>query len=171
MPQTTPIYGFPFPCPGETITAAAFTNLANAIDTKLLDLRTQESSALHRPRAEQSRLGFNVVVATDTTITGAGSTYVIPADGIYIVSVTYVIDSGFSPGASGGRAIIRQNGTNRFASVLHAPASGGSPKQTLSCPIIGITGDSITVVVRFEGTSGNLNFDMYLTARMIVRTA
>lgn len=171
MPAATPIYGFPYPCPGEQIDAGAFTLLANAIDSKLLDLRTQESMALHRPGTKQSRTGFNVALNTDTVITGAGSSYTLPQNGIYLVYVRITLDGGFSPGVTGGRFRVRQNGTARFAATIHAATAGSSPRTSATGPIVGVAGDVVTVEVRYTGTDATMNFDMELSARMIIRTA
>lgn len=43
MPGYTPLYGFPFPLMGETVSATDFQNLSTAIDAQLTLLKTNET--------------------------------------------------------------------------------------------------------------------------------
>src|SRR5688572_13579968 len=96
MPASTPIFGFPYPCPDEQINPSVFLNLANAIDAKLGQLAVDETAALNRPNARRQTAALsngatNSVVAVTT---GAGSSFTITEAGVWIVTA-------FVPGVGG----------------------------------------------------------------------
>lgn len=170
MPDSTPIYSFPYPCPGEAVTAGSFSALANAIDAKLNSLKDKEFAALHRPIVDQFVEDFLVAVGVETPITGPGSSFVIPINGIYIVNVKCTADGGFNPPMTGAHVRVRQNAVNRFGNMIFPPTAGNSPNVNAVGPIVGTTGDVMDVTVRQQGAAPVL-FDLLIRAKMIVALA
>lgn len=89
MPETTPIYAFPYPCPSDPVTAVDFADLADAIDAQMLVIQADESYALNRYNVQQvGAAQAGIAVGVDTPIASAGSTYVAPVDGFYLANIT-----------------------------------------------------------------------------------
>lgn len=170
MPASTPIYGFTYPCPGETITSGAFATLANQIDAKLTDVNNDLRLALNRPNVD---LGVGSIGATqtitagvDTVLTLPDSTYTILAAGVWMVKA--VVDAIVSPATVNmmvGR--IRQNGVVRYN--FTSDTEGNTVKKVLPLgPLIAAAGDVITLQFLYNG-AGTMDVYAELTARMLVR--
>lgn len=167
MPESTPIYGFTSPCPGETITSAAFTTLANQIDAKLLEVDNDRFMALNRRNV--SVPGGSAVQTipanVNTLLTLAGSTYTIPEAGVWIVRVS--VSSFGLPTVSMMRAQVRQNGTVRFEFIHNT--EGDTPNPVIPFgPMVAAVGDVITTMFQFNG-AGTMDVFATLDAKMIVR--
>lgn len=169
MPAPTPIYGFTYPCPGELITAGAFTTLANQIDAKLADLQADLTLGLNRYSSYTSSVANqSIPTGVETVLTAAGMSYVIPMAGIWIVRCE-VIPQSFPATITVERARIHQNGVFRFG--FSQNTEGNSTRRVVaSGPIVAALGDTITV--RFLHT-GSVAMDVSgtLTTKMLVRTA
>lgn len=168
MPDSTPIYGFTYPCPDETVSSAAFATLANQIDAKLAELNSDLTFALVRPNVQldSGSTSQNIVAGVDTVLTLASSTYTIPVAGVWVVRVQVGLFTG-SATVTSVRARIRQNGVVRHGfiqniknnSVLTAIPAG---------PIVAAAGDVITTMYVFNG-AGNYNVYARLQAKLLVR--
>ena len=171
MPTSTPIYGFPYPCPGETVGPSAFLNLANAIDAKLLQVRADETAALNRPNArrETAALSNTATAGVLAVTTGVGSSFTIPAAGVWIVTA-------FVPGIGGLglfneiRLRVRQNTTPRFG-VTRNTTTGLTFFNTICIgPLVCAVGDTIDTDFFYTGTL-TITYSVILNLKMIVRIA
>lgn len=172
MPETTPIYSFPYPCPGETINATTFAALANAIDTKLADVELDRDLALNRYNtlADMFPAQGGIVAGVETPLVNSGSSYVIPAAGIYIAAVEQ--NSAVATTINWSRTRIRRNGV---------AVAGKTANWEVSVPnilgydvggvaLVCAVGDTIDVTFLFAGT-GTATVNIRLDVRMIVRLA
>lgn len=170
MPENTPIYGFTYPCPGDTVDATDFATLANQIDAQLLSMQDDEEYALGRYSTIQTMSPNQAGLAqgVETVLVNAGSTYVIPADGVYIanggttLTATTNIDS--------GRLRLRLNGNPIPGRTYNnAPADATTQFFTVPCaPFVAATGDTISAAVLWFGV-GTVTAVFTLHVRMIVR--
>jgi hypothetical protein len=171
MPANTPIYGFTYPCESDAINASAFSTLANQIDAKLLDIAADRDFAIGRYNVQQDMSPNQGGIASGvaTPLTNAGSTYVAPVSGIYVVdgytsvtatTVTYA------------RIQIRVAAAAKFARSVNNET--GSPLSgTWSFPggaVIVTAGQTIDTVITFTGT-GTGTATLHLNVRLIVRLA
>lgn len=169
MPASTPIYGFPYPCPGETVNPSSFLNLANAIDTKLNDLAADESAALNRPNGRRQSVANTATNSVLSVTTGVGSSFTIPAAGVWIVTA-------FVPSIGGLglfneiRLRVRQNTTPRFG-VTRNTTTGITFFNTFCIgPLVCAAGDTIDSDFFYTGTL-TITYSVILNLKMIVRIA
>lgn len=169
MPESTPIYGFTYPCPDETITSTSFTTLANQIDTKLLDVNNDLVAALERRNVQPNIAGPQTIAAgVETVLTLAGMTYVIPQSGIWIVKS--IVNAASTPATVNSmRARILQNAVVRLGfthntelNVTNSPIPAG--------PIVATAGDTITTSFLYDGV-GTMDVNASFSAKLIVRIA
>lgn len=172
MPESTPIYGFTYPCPSDTVDAADFATLANQIDARLLLMQDDEQWALGRYSVQQQMSPNQAGLAqgVETALVNAGSTYVIPADGVYIatgfcqVTATTSVDS--------ARLRLRRNGVSipgRTYNNANAPfATNTFTFDVPSNPFVAVTGDTLSAAVLWFGV-GTATVFFLLHVRMIVR--
>jgi len=169
MPASTPIYGFTYPCQGETISPAAFSTLANQIDVKLAEVEADRFLALNRYNSDLSGFPSEVVPnGVDTTLTSPASTYTLPMAGVYIFDVT--ADPTSTPATVNMlQASVYQNGVFRFAMTKNTEGNS-AVDSTPSGPIVGAAGDVITTRFFYSG-SGTMNVRSTMSVKMLVRIA
>lgn len=169
MPDTTPIYGFPYPCPDEVVNAASFTALANAIDTKLLDLQADETAALNRPNARRVSAANTATAGVVNVTIGANSNFVIPAAGVWLVSA--FIGALTGAGASNMyRLRVRNNAVVQFGTTKNG--FFGITTRHLMCQgtIVCAVGDTIDTDFFYVGTL-TVGYSAILELKMITRIA
>jgi hypothetical protein len=167
MPETTPIYGFPYPCEGEDITVASFANLANAIDAKLLEVQADEFEALNRYSAIRLSASNVIAAGVVTVISGTDSTYTIPADGVWVVSAkTNTTSTTGTPTSHQLR--VRKNAVVQYG-IRQNPESAPYDIQAVGC-MVASAGDVISFQFLFGGT-GNWTLSVSWRAQMLVRIA
>lgn len=167
MPAATPIYNFPYPCPGETISPASFSNLANAIDSKLQEVEADRVFALNRPNVDLQLVGSQVInPGVVTTLTTPDSTYTISVAGVWVVRVAVDISSS-PPTVTYQRAQILQNGVARFGFTQDSESN-----IAMSCypvgAIVAAAGDVITTTMLYTGT-GTMTVTTNLSAKLLCR--
>lgn len=171
MPQTTPIYAFPYPCPGELITAATFANLANAIDTKMQDVVNDENYALGRYSASITSASNIAAPGVPLVTAGASSTYVLPASGLWEITA-YMPTHTFSVAtATSMRMRVRQNAVNRFGSMEKPGTSNIDNRQSCTGMILGVVGDTISTEILYTGPPVSYTYTVNIQAKLVVRTA
>lgn len=169
MPDTTPIYGLPFPCPDELVTAGSFTALANAIDSKLLELQADETAMLNRPNARRVSASNTATAGVIKVTLGADSSFVIPAAGVWIVSA-------FVPSLAGAGATnvyrlrVRQNTTIRFGATKNGSFTITTRHLMCQGPIVAAVGDVIDTDFFYVGTL-TVDYSAILELKMITRIA
>lgn len=171
MPASTPIFGFPYPCPDEQINPSVFLNLANAIDAKLLQIRTDETAALNRPNARRGTVALsNAATAGVLAVTtGAGSSFTITEAGVWIVTA-------FVPGIGGAglfnelRLRVRQNTTPRFGVTRNTTTGLTVFNTTCIGPLVCAVGDTIDTDFFYTGTL-TVTYSVIMNLKMIVRIA
>jgi hypothetical protein len=167
MPASTPIYGFTYPCPGDTISSATFTTLANQIDAKLLDLSSTATLALNRPNIELDDPGVQTVTAgVDTVLTLSDSTYVIPMAGVWVFWVE-VAPASSPPTITMVRARVRQNGVVRYGMNLDTEANNTITVRTTGV-LVAASGDVVSTQYLYTG-SGTMDVQTKFSAKMIVQ--
>jgi hypothetical protein len=168
MPESTPIYGFTSPCPDETISPAAFSILANQIDTKLVDVNNDLTYALNRYNVTLPAVGTQTITAnTDTVLTLASSTYTFPVAGIWIVRVQ--VNPSTFPTVTMMWARIRQNAVNKFGFQHNTAGNVTNPVIPVG-PMVAAAGDVVTTFFRYNG-AGTMDVNVELRAKLIVRIA
>jgi len=170
MPNT-PIYAFTYPCDTAAIDPAAFKTLADQIDAKLLDIQADSNLATGRYNVQQdmSPTQGGIVAGVETALTNAGSTYVAPISGIYVVDAyTSVV----ATTVTYARLRVRVGGTTRFARSVNN--DDGSPLSKTwdlpGGPIIATLGQTIDTTMTFIGTGAG-TASLHLNVRLIVRLA
>lgn len=169
MPANTPIYGFTYPCPGDLITAGAFTTLANQIDAKLLELQADLDIGLNR----HSTFFFSpttqsVPTGVDTALTPMGMTYVIPMSGVWIISAM-VFPFSAPATISVERTRVLQNAVYRFGFTQNTEGNVTKDCQATG-PIVAVAGDVITVNFLHTGSVA-MTVSGAFTAKMLVKSA
>jgi len=168
MPSTTPIYAFPFPCPGDTVSALDFTNLANAIDAKLADVGNDMTFALNRPNTDRDFSEPSQVIAPGvvTLLTLAGSTYTISVAGVWVVWVQ--VGPGTPPPTiTYSRAQGLQTAVARFSFSQDAESNIAMICRPMGV-IIAAAGDVITSNFLYTGT-GTYSVNARLSAKLLCR--
>lgn len=166
MPDTTPIYGFPYPCEGDDISVTAFANLANAIDAKLLQLQSDEFEALNRYNSSGSSDIMVVAAGVDTVATGPDATYTIPVAGCWIITAN-TVTTGDPTTITSHRIRVRKNAVVQFG-VRQNPETGVVYDIYTTGMLMCAAGDVISFQTLFSGT-GNWTLTVDWEARMIVR--
>lgn len=170
MPNT-PIYAFTYPCMTAAIDPAAFKTLADQIDAKLLDIQADSNLATGRYNVQQdmSPTQGGIVAGTPTPLTNAGSTYVAPVSGIYVVDAYTSI---VATTVIYARLQVRVAGVAKFARSVNN--DDGSPLSKTwdlpGCAIIVLSGQTIDTQMAFAGT-GTGTASLHLNVRLIVRLA
>lgn len=168
MPSVTPIYAFPFPCPGDSVTPADFANLALAIDTKLTQLVSDDFEAKNRYNTLLTSATNILNPGVDTVVVGANSSYVLPVSGVFHV-VASSRSLSFPATITSARLRVRLNAVVQYG--LRMNTEDGTPKDFYTTgPIVGVAGDTITTQALYTGT-GTWSMQVDLAARMLVRIA
>lgn len=171
MPDSTPIFSFPYPCPGEVVGPMAFLNLANAIDAKLNELAADETAALNRPNARrQTAANSNPATASVLAVTtGAGSSFTIPEAGVWIVTAFLPAVGG--PGVTNElRLRVRQNTTPRFGVTRNSTTFITFQNTICIGALVCAVGDVIDSDFFYTGTL-TITYSVILNLKMIVRIA
>lgn len=170
MPETTPIYGFPYPCVNEPVDFNDFADLADAIDTKYAELLTDTDIALNRYNSVQTvATQAGIAVGVDTVMTNPNATYVIPAAGVWLVFATYTMVTATT--ITSARFRVRLNGVQVFGRTFNFEFGNITTFVHLPpAPLICATGDTISFTFLYQGTgTASVSFDY--VPRMIVRIA
>lgn len=170
MPESTPIYGFTYPCDGEIIDPTAFQTLATQIDTRMASVLLDENYATGRYSSSTTAADqAGIAAATETPMVNAGSTYLVPADGVYWVTAQLFIGIAAADFAA-QRIRVRLNGTPLFGRTYNAatPNTIGGPTPATGL-IVAAAGDTISMAGYFNGTGPGTAFQQRLMVRMLVR--
>jgi hypothetical protein len=172
MPENTPIYGFTYPCPGDPIDAASFATLANQIDTRLLSMQSDEQWTLGRYSVQLTMTPAQgaIVQGVETALTNADSTYVVPADGVYIATGIAQVNSTIT--VDSARLRLRLNAVS-IPGRTYNNANAPFPANTYtfdvpSAPFVAVAGDTISAAVLWFGAGVGTAF-FQLHVRMLVR--
>lgn len=168
MPDTTPIYAFPYPCPGDTVDATDFQDLALAIEASLITVDADYLLALNRFNVDQQSNIQTIPAGVDTVITTGQ--YTIPADGAGIWIATGHVIPTSTPGTTNALRIrMRQGVTSRFG--FTANAEGNIPRNAMAVgPIVAAAGDVMSATVLFSGV-GTIDVFVDFTFKMLCRIA
>lgn len=168
MPETTPIYGFPYPCEGEDVSPVAFANLATAIDTKMLELQSDQYEALNRYNQMSLSASNAIVAGAETVISGASSTYTIPVDGVWLISAKTVTTSVVGGVPTSHRLRVRKNAVVQYGNRQN-PETATYDIQAVGS-LVAAAGDIISFTFLFGGT-GTWTLSINWRAQMLVRIA
>lgn len=169
MPGQTPIFGFPFPCPGENITGSEFMFLANAIDSKLTEVNADMAFALNRPNLDLLAAVDQVIApGALTALTSPTSTFVVSTAGVWIIWMGGTATA--SPATiTFARMEVRQNGVARYAFGTDSEANNYVPTRPV-CAMVCAAGDVISGAFQYTGT-GTITLRVTLSAKLFCRIA
>lgn len=166
MPNSTPIYGFTYPCPGDTVDAADFQLLANQIDAQLAVVDADYDLALNRFNVDFFGTLQNIAAGVATAITTPQ--YTLPADGVFLVSARTVTLS--APATFNAlRTRVQQAAVSRFGFTSNTELNTGRTFTT-SGVIVGTAGQVIRAECLFSGAA-TLDVSVSLSVRMVCRIA
>lgn len=166
MPNNTDIYGFTYPCPGETVGPAAIALLAGQIDTKMADVNTDWFEMLNRRNATIPGVTQNIAAGVEVVLTAP--TYVFPVAGVFVVAVEVLLLS-TPPTINMVRARPRLNAANRFGTTMNTENVITSAPRA-SSPFVVAAGDTAAVAVIYNGT-GTLDVQGRMAVKMLCRIA
>lgn len=166
MPDMTPIYGFMYPCPGETVDATDFQTLANQIDAAFAVVEQDYDLALNRYNSDVTGPNQVFPAGVDTVVTTPQ--YTLPLDGVYVVGYAFTI---VTPPAtiSSTRITVQQNGVAQFAERINNETDIPMP-FSVSGAIVGAAGDVIRASFLYTGT-GTYTGVHILSVKMLNRIA
>jgi hypothetical protein len=168
MPKNTDIYGFTYPCPGDTVDGVTFKTLADQIDVKLNDVNNDWIGALQRRNIDTgSATQAGIAAGVDTVITAADSQYTLPAAGIWLFSIE-ATPFGWTT-INMARLRVRQNGVVKFGHTVNTENNNQYLPRPRG-PIVGAAGDVISTTFLFNGT-GTVTVGIVITGKLIVRLA
>lgn len=170
MPDSTPIYGFQYPCPGETVGASSFSLLANAIDAKLNELAADEAAALNRPNGRRESVTNTATNNVLNVTAGVGSSFTIPAAGVWLVSAWARNVAGGVGVPNEYRLRVRQNATARFGATRNLFSSLTFANVSCMGPLVCAVGDTIDTDFFYTGTLTS-SYIAIMNLKMIVRIA
>lgn len=170
MPDSTPIYGFTYPCPGEVVSPLAFSTLANQIDAKLLELEADETLALNRRNSDTAQVGYQTVTFnTETVLTSLDARYTVTVPGVYVVRGRVHNDPAGSPNITGWRARVLQNAVVRFG-FSHSTPNNNVNAIYPTGVMVAAAGDVFTISVLFTG-GGTMDVAGGMAVKLITRIA
>lgn len=169
MPETTPIYSFPYPCHGDLVSVADFQNLANAIDTKLQDVQGHVDWATGRYNFSQfAGTQAGVAAGVDTVIALAGAQYVVPVNGVWLF--TYDVRMLAAGTVSSSRLRVRRNAVVQYGQRQNNANATPVEFHVPPCPLICAAGDVISSTFLYTGTvTGDVS--VYFAGRLLIRLA
>lgn len=173
MPETTPIYNFPYPCPADPVTAVDFAALANAIDAQMLVVEADESYALNRYNVQQfGSAQAGIAIGVDTPIASVGSTYIAPVDGFYLANIYVDAFSTLTMTSCRLRprvATVAQPGATDYVGTVFGLASANFVLSAI--PLIMTAGQTLDTTFIFFGT-GTATVSLFdLEVRLVARIA
>lgn len=171
MPDTTPIYSFPYPCVDEPVNFTDFETLGDAIDAKLLEVQADADYAVGRYNVSQAAASqAGIAVNVETALTNLNAQYVVPVAGIYLTAVDVLIDTVTTITSS--RLRVRLNGTPVYGRTVNweGGLATGLLWQIPSAPIVAAAGDTISCAFLYQGT-GTAAVSIWVNSRLVVRIA
>lgn len=166
MPDTTPIYALPYPCPGDVVDATDFQDLALAIEATMVDIEDDYFLALNRYSTDLGGSTQTIPAGVDTVMTTPQ--YVIPADGVWVVSA-HMFNATTPPTINSMRIRVRQGVTSRFGFTANTEVN--TPRRVMADGVIvAAVGDVVSTTVLYSGT-GTMDVFVALTAKMLCRIA
>lgn len=171
MPDT-PNYAISFPCEGNVITPAVFSDFALDIEAAIATVSTAGTAVTHTPMARASGItpnnpGVETVVTTTAatsyasgiTLNPAAGTFTIVKPGLYNAEGSvYQLQSSLT--MTSQRLAVAVNGVNVVAKKYHGsnPADITTLGGSFSAPIYVVAGDVVTFRYLWTGT-GVLGFN------------
>lgn len=190
MPESTPIFGIPYPVFGETITPVHFQNFANSIDTLLDTNQALIEGGLDRPYVQVLNNQISLTQAVDTLLTfnnvdvdgGIPSVdndgmfdplnpdrVTVQTAGVYMVTITDITVSGFTTLTS-WRITLLHNSVIRYAERKNEASSSDAPEISLNGLIVCNVSDTLQARGLWTGTGGPAtinSFTPYFAARFV----
>lgn len=168
MPDTTPIYAFPYPCPGDVVDATDFQDLANAVEAAMVTVDADYLLALNRFNVDQQSSIQNIPAGVDTVITTGQYTIPVGGAGIWIAT-GHVFNTSTPATTNALRIRIRQGAVSRFG--FTANAEGNVPRNAMAVgPIVAADGDVLSATVLFSG-AGTMDVFVDFSFKMLCRIA
>lgn len=161
MPANTPIYGFTYQCPGDTVDPADFALLGGQIDAQITAQDTARNDALNRYNSG-TITGAPQAVVTGVEATLATPSYTLPVSGIWIVRGT-VPNPGFAT-VNMTRVRIRHNATDYYGQTQNTEPNAGLEPWAAQV-VVGAAGDTVQLRYLFNG-AGPVNVFGEMTVRL-----
>lgn len=168
MPDVTPIYGFPFPCPDDMVSPTDFFDLASAIDAKLQTLANDEQATLFRPSFDLFSVSNTAAAGVTKVTTGGESSIVTPQNGIYMATAEVLPEAGDPVTLDAMRLRVRLAGTPVFGKTYNRVNDGaiGSPQFNCTGLFRANEFDLIDTDFLFTG-SGNMDYRVQMSIKLI----
>lgn len=182
MPESTPIYGIPYPCPGETIDSDVFADFANAVDAAMTAVAATSVEALNRPNAKVQLTASDALAAgVELQLTfdveawdNDGMANVPAVDALTIQTAgTYLVVGASTIATTGGTFTVAQIALKRNATTLYVRRDNSIDLSAVSLYLTGlidcVPGDVITLHGQKYGSMTGTASSNSLSARMINR--
>lgn len=182
MPNVTPVWNLPYPCPGDVVTAADFLNLDVALDEALTALDAQSEVVRNRPFIRWYRDTPTVVatgagiVLTPTSVdfqTNWPTFNVAPMTGLYHIALE--MDAGDNSAAtltseSMFVTFSTYPGVIQVVRYNESLVDIGMPRAITGVALLN-AGETITCQYAPTGTAGNVTFNFAgFQARLVFPT-
>lgn len=184
MPESTPIYGIPYPCLTDVVDAAAFQDFADAVDAALAAVNVVATEALNRPAATVLQLGAPLALAVGVTTTATYNTEVMDNDGMGNLGVandrltvqtagTYLVTFNATISTNGGVLTAGSVALGRSGSILYRKKDGNPLNSSVSLNIAGVfdaaVGQTFSGHLVYAGTVAGEATLAQLSARLVNR--
>lgn len=166
MPDTTPIYALPYPCPGDTVDATDFQDLALAIEAKMIDIEADYLLALNRFNSDDGGTVQTIATGVDTVI--LVPQYTIPLAGVYVVTA-HLFPASAPATINATRIRVRQGAVSRFGFTANNELNTTRNVMAVGV-IVAAAGDVISATALFSG-AGTLDVFVDMTFKMLCRIA
>ena len=164
MPDTTPIYGFTYPCPGEVVNEASFSTLTGQIDTVLAALDVAADDALTRPHAGVLGNAESVPVSVGTLL--PTPQVVFPTAGVWEAIAASSAGSGETT-IDAHRLLFRHNATDYHGQTQNTEGNQGFRAPWAHNVFVAAAGDTLRVIDFWAGTGGPRTLVVTLFTRLI----
>ena len=162
MPANTPIYGFTYQCPGDTVDPADFATLGGQIDAVIAAQDTARNNALNRYNTGPL-FGALQAVASGVEATLATPSYTFPVSGLWVVRGT-VPNPGFAT-VNMTRVRIRHNATDYTGQTQNTEPNFGL-EPWAATTLVATAGDTVQLRYLFNG-AGPVNVFGEMTVRLL----
>lgn len=169
MPGSTPVFGIPYPCAGETIDPGVFQDFADGVEAALAAVDVFSATALARPRAAIENnagqsIAFGAVTAltfptTDfaSGVTAAAGGFTILTDGVYQLTLEASSSSVTTTASSWAGEILRAGTVMYRRKISPNPAISTAGGINLVGIFTATAGQAITFQWQWTGAGANLS--------------
>ena len=169
MPETTPIYGFSYPCAGDVVDPADFATLGGQIDTALDAADADMQYALNRYNVTLIGAAQGATVNVDVTLTTP--TYTAPVAGVWLVRAHVArTTTPTTVNMMRTRLLHSIAPALRYGQTANTEGNQSLFKPWAAAPFVATAGSVFSIIFQWNGT-GTMNVQGFLSARLLCRIA